>query len=241
MTTAQLSSTTALFVAPPAGHGEVSSLLRSLGYDPVSISGLKSVDGLRSPISLCLIDLQQNGEALRIARAMRSQHPETVVIGIADPDRPATAADAIRAGVFDVLPRPPQAKDLGALIDGHCRCGDPASQPFAGVRLGLEPLHAERAAVRGVEARDPLLGDFRGIFRLLGRVTARRGGRGVPRVVLVGELLGRFAVRAQVHGQTENGRPASEDEREQNDQGASEDTCRHGPIVPTPRDGGLGA
>ena len=60
-------------------------------------------------------------------------------------------------------------------------------------------------------------------------------------MVLVGKLRGRFAVRAQVNGQAENRRPASEDEREQNDERASEGTCRHGPIVPTPRDGGLGA
>jgi DNA-binding NtrC family response regulator len=39
-----------------------------------------------------------------------------VVIGVADPARPSAAADAIRAGVFDVLPRPPSARDLEALI-----------------------------------------------------------------------------------------------------------------------------
>ena len=40
-----------------------------------------------------------------------------MVIGVADPSRPsAAAADAIRAGVFDVLPRPPSARDLTAIL-----------------------------------------------------------------------------------------------------------------------------
>ncbi|PYR39017.1 MAG: hypothetical protein DMF90_01290, partial [Acidobacteria bacterium] len=49
-------------------------------------------------------------------RAMRAQQPQAVVIGVADPARPSAAADAIRAGVFDVLPRPPSARDLEALM-----------------------------------------------------------------------------------------------------------------------------
>ncbi|MEQ1731589.1 MAG: sigma 54-interacting transcriptional regulator, partial [Vicinamibacterales bacterium] len=62
------------------------------------------------------IDLRENGEALRTARAVRAQHPRAVIIGVADPDRPTMSADAIRAGVFDVLPRPASAADLEALI-----------------------------------------------------------------------------------------------------------------------------
>ena len=38
------------------------------------------------------------------------------MIGIADPLRPSAAAEAIRAGVFDVLPRPPSSRDLEALL-----------------------------------------------------------------------------------------------------------------------------
>ena len=67
-------------------------------------------------MALCIIDLRQNGEALRTARAVRAQHPQAVVIGIADPNRPTASADAILAGVFDVLPRPASARDLEALI-----------------------------------------------------------------------------------------------------------------------------
>ena len=74
------------------------------------------MNALREPLSLCLIDLRENGDALRVARAVRAQQPNAVVIGIADPSRATASADAIRAGVFDVLPRPPSARDLEALI-----------------------------------------------------------------------------------------------------------------------------
>src|SRR5262249_31346394 len=91
-------------------------LLRGLGFDPVPIDGSEAANGLRYPVSLCLVDLRQNGEAMKIARAVRTQHPRAIVIGVADPARPTAAADAIRAGVFDVLPRPASARDLEALL-----------------------------------------------------------------------------------------------------------------------------
>jgi DNA-binding NtrC family response regulator len=92
------------------------ALLRELGYTTVPVTGRQALSDVPEPVSLCLIDLRENGDALRIARAVRSQHPQAVVIGVADPARPYAAAEAIRAGVFDVLPRPPVAGDLRALI-----------------------------------------------------------------------------------------------------------------------------
>jgi two-component system nitrogen regulation response regulator NtrX len=106
----------ALLVAGRSDHTELEALLRGLGYQPVLVRGAEQVAAMRDPVSLCLIDLRQNGEALRSARAVRTQYPGSVVIGVADPGRPAAAADAIRAGVFDVLPRPPSARDLEALL-----------------------------------------------------------------------------------------------------------------------------
>src|SRR5262252_7066467 len=87
-----------------------------MGYATVHVDAKEAMRNLTDPVSLCLIDLRENGEAVRIARAMRAQQPQAVVIGVADPARPSAAADAIRAGVFDVLPRPPSARDLEALI-----------------------------------------------------------------------------------------------------------------------------
>ena len=40
-----------------------------MGYQPVLVSGSEQVAAQRDPVSLCLIDLRQNGEALRSARA----------------------------------------------------------------------------------------------------------------------------------------------------------------------------
>src|SRR5262245_59913230 len=87
-----------------------------MGYATVHVDAKEAMRNLTDPVSLCLIDLRENGEAVRIARAMRAQQPQAVLIGVADPARPSAAADAIRAGVFDVLPRPPSARDLEALI-----------------------------------------------------------------------------------------------------------------------------
>jgi DNA-binding NtrC family response regulator len=87
-----------------------------MGYVPVPVENADALQAVHDPVALCVVDLRQNGEALRTARAVRSHHPQAVIIGVADPDRPTMSADAIRAGVFDVLPRPASARDLEALI-----------------------------------------------------------------------------------------------------------------------------
>src|SRR5262245_2889022 len=112
----QIAAPTALLVASRSEQADVAVLLRGLGYHAVQVDGADALDHLREPLSLCLIDLRENGDALRVARAVRAQQPNAVVIGIADPARATASADAIRAGVFDVLPRPPSARDLEALI-----------------------------------------------------------------------------------------------------------------------------
>ena len=101
---------------PASELHDLESLLRGMGYLPVPVDSADSVQSIHENVALCIVDLRQNGEALRTARAVRAQHPQAVVIGIADPDRPTMSADAILAGVFDVLPRPASARDLEALI-----------------------------------------------------------------------------------------------------------------------------
>jgi DNA-binding NtrC family response regulator len=112
---AQLTST-ALLATGRAPNADAEAILHELGFATVHVDGTDDIGELDEPVSLCLIDLRENGNALRIARAVRAQHPQAVVIGVADPTRPHAAAEAIRAGVFDVLPRPPSAGDLQALI-----------------------------------------------------------------------------------------------------------------------------
>jgi len=115
MSTTSMTST-ALLVAGRSEHHELEALLRSLGFQPLLVAGPDEMPASREPVALCLIDLRENGEAIRSARAFRTQYPQSVVIGVADPARPGAAADAIRAGVFDVLPRPASARDLEALL-----------------------------------------------------------------------------------------------------------------------------
>lgn len=109
-------SSTALLVTGTAARIEIEGILRDMGYATIHVDAREAMRNRIEPVSLCLIDLHENGDAVRIARAMRAQQPQAVVIGVADPARPSAAADAIRAGVFDVLPRPPSARDLEALM-----------------------------------------------------------------------------------------------------------------------------
>ncbi len=126
----------ALLVAGRTEQGDLEAILRAIGYLPLSTSSADLVQSAHEPVSLCLVDLRQNGEALRTARAVRAQHPRAVIIGIADPDRPSMSADAIRAGVFDVLPRPPAIRDLEALI---ANAREQAALAAAQRRKGIEP------------------------------------------------------------------------------------------------------
>jgi two-component system response regulator HydG len=118
MTTTHLAqgASTALLVAGRGDQKDLEALLLGMGYQTLIVDSTDRTHVLRDPVSLCLIDLRENGDAIRSARALRTQYPQSIVIGVADPARPSAAADAIRAGVFDVLPRPPSARDLEAIL-----------------------------------------------------------------------------------------------------------------------------
>src|SRR5215203_5349969 len=109
-------SAIAVLATGRAPDADTEAVLRELGFETIHIDSIDAIKDLPEPVSLCLVDLRENGEALRIARAVRSNHRDAIVIGVADPARPHAAAEAIRAGVFDVLPRPPSARNLQALI-----------------------------------------------------------------------------------------------------------------------------
>jgi DNA-binding NtrC family response regulator len=64
---------------------------------------------------LCVIDFTGDGTGGRAAHTLRSQFPGLVLLGMADPARPDAAAEAIAAGVFDVLLWPVSAADLRAV------------------------------------------------------------------------------------------------------------------------------
>lgn len=116
MITATATSQTALLVTATTGLDDVVAIVQELGYRPVLIDGADTIGRVDRGVTLCIIDLRQSAEAVRATRAVRAMHPQAVIIGIADPDRPLTSAEAIRAGVFDVLPRPVTGRDLEALM-----------------------------------------------------------------------------------------------------------------------------
>jgi DNA-binding NtrC family response regulator len=114
--TAPLLTQAALLVAGPDSQDDLAALVRTRGYAPLPFQGPEELHALRDQVALCLVDLRRNGEAIRAVRQIRGQLPKVIIIGVADRERPTAAADAIRAGAFDVLPRPASGRDLDALI-----------------------------------------------------------------------------------------------------------------------------
>ena len=140
-------ASTALLVAGRSDQKDLEALLNGMGYQTLIVDSTDRAHVARDPVSLCLIDLRENGDAIRSARALRTQYPQSVVIGVADPARPSAAADAIRAGVFDVLPRPPSARDLEAILANareqatlaSTQVVRPSSEPMAYGMVGTSP------------------------------------------------------------------------------------------------------
>ena len=136
------------------------------------------------PAAICLLDCTRSGDALRVARAVRAEHPRAVLIGIVDASRPETTLDAFRAGVFDVLPWPIVPWDLSALIANAQDLAELASQA-APERVEVSPY--------GVFGTSPAI---RKIIELLPRVAPSR----CP-IVLYGERgTGREMLARAIHG-----------------------------------------
>lgn len=125
------------------------AVLDEAGYAPIQVDGQDDIIAITEPVSLCLIDLRDNGDALRIVRTVRSRHPKAIVIGVADPARPHAAAEAIRAGVFDVLPRPPCVADLQAIVAN--------AQEQAEIAASSQPVRAVEAPAYGVIGNSPAM------------------------------------------------------------------------------------
>jgi DNA-binding NtrC family response regulator len=182
-------ASTALLVVGHSEEPELGALVRGLGFQPLRVDTAEILNGFTDPIALCLLDLRQNGEALRIARTIRSQQPSAVVIGIADPGRPTAAADAIRAGVFDVLPRPPSPRDLEALLANAREQASLAAMP--------QPRSAEPLAF-GVIGTSPAM---RVVMDLVQRAASGRCG-----MLLCGERgTGREMIARAIHVHNVNG------------------------------------
>jgi DNA-binding NtrC family response regulator len=173
----------ALMAMGRSSEPDVTGILHELGFDPVPIDGKDSIADFGEPVALCVIDLRENGDALRIARAVRTRHPQAIVIGVADPSRPHAAAEAIRAGVFDVLPRPPSVRDLRALIAN--------AREQANLAASVQPLRAEASAY-GVVGTSPAM---RPVMELVQRAAAGQCG-----IMICGERgTGREMIARAIH------------------------------------------
>jgi two-component system nitrogen regulation response regulator NtrX len=147
-------ASTALLAAGRASRDEMEVLLRESGFEPIPVDARTPLAGIGSLASLCLVDLRDNGDAIRVARAVRARHPQTVIIGVADPDKPSAAADALRAGVFDVLPRPASPRDLDVLLanarEQSRLAASAASAAITQVAVTPDGIVGTSAAMRGV-------------------------------------------------------------------------------------------
>jgi DNA-binding NtrC family response regulator len=141
------------------------------------------------PSAICLLDCTRTGEALRIARSLRAEHPRAVLIGIVDPSRPESTVDAFRAGVFDVLPWPIVPWDLSAVIANAKDLAD---------RSAAAPPERVEVSPYGVFGTSPAI---RKVLELLPRVSPSR----CP-IVLYGERgTGREMLARAIHGHGRRG------------------------------------
>jgi DNA-binding NtrC family response regulator len=181
--TANGAGVSALYVA---GRLERTPVCDRLGKTSLLLSRVVDVaEALRTAaderFDLCLVDLSDSRAALATIRTLRAERPDLPVIGIMDPARPITAAEAIDAGVADVLPWPFDEAEVAALM-ANARDGTTSLAAGAASEPGHERVLAHSPAMR--QAVD------------LARAAARgRGG-----VLLVGERgSGREFLARQIH------------------------------------------
>jgi len=97
---------------------------------------------------LCLVDLADERGAIPAIRMIKAEHPTLPVSGILDPSRSLIAAEAIHAGVFDLIMWPFEERAVAALV---AKVRDESVSPH---RLDVpshgvsEPLFAQSPAMR---------------------------------------------------------------------------------------------
>ena len=163
------------------------AVLAGLGLTARWVSGAsQALYELRErPTMLCLLDCTRSGEALRVARSIRTERPQAVLIGIVDPNRQESSLEAFRAGVFDILPTPLVPWDLGAVISN--------AQDLIGLAAEQQPDDLVAVQPYGVFGSSPAM---RKIIDVLPRVAPSR----CP-ILLYGERgTGRSMLARAIHG-----------------------------------------
>lgn len=140
-----------LFV--PAGSRDRAVVGERLSRTSVPITPVAdAADALRAlsgqPVVLCLVDLADDRAALSTIRALRAQRPSLAIAGIMDPRRPLAAAEAIHAGVTDLLPWPFEEPDLATVVaNARDRQSVAVSGPAPATTADAAPLFAHSPAM----------------------------------------------------------------------------------------------
>ncbi len=120
------------------------------------VEAMRTLDERR--FELILIDLADDRGALAAIRMLKAVNPNLPVVGIVDPTSPATAAEALHAGITEVLPWPFDERDVLAVIanardrvaiDGRYLA---ASAPSSGLFAQSPVMRQVLEAVRGAAA-----------------------------------------------------------------------------------------
>lgn len=155
----------ALYVAGSPQTTSVRERLERTGLPITAVTDV--VEALQAAstgrFDLCLVDLADARAALPTIRTLHAQRPDLALVGIMDPAHPLVAAEAIDAGIVDLLPWPFDERDIAALL---ANAWDGATEPVSEASGAPEDrLYAHSPAMRqaldlarsAAEARQGLL------------------------------------------------------------------------------------
>lgn len=107
----------------PAASRERSAVVHRLGLTrlALTVTTASTIGELmhllaRQRFALCLVDLADERGAVPAIRAIHAQYPLLSIAGLLDPAQPLVAADAIHAGVLDLLCWPFEERDVAAIV-----------------------------------------------------------------------------------------------------------------------------
>jgi two-component system nitrogen regulation response regulator NtrX len=129
----------------------------------------------------CVLDLANGRAALTSLRLVRARHPALPVMGIVDPGNTVVAAEAMQAGLVDLLPWPFEPATLATMLE------DSADRMAAPIPLLEDSAHSDDWVLQSVAMRE--------VVSLAGTASTARQG-----VALMGEPgSGREALARVLH------------------------------------------
>jgi DNA-binding NtrC family response regulator len=108
--------------------------------------------------ALCIIDLAEERAAIASIRTLRAQHGRLTIVGIIDSTRPLAAAEAIHAGVSELLAWPFDSRDIAVLISNARDGLAVAATPDPSAESARDLLIAHSPAMREVLTPSPAAG-----------------------------------------------------------------------------------